>query len=210
MLKRYKKTLIITSLVTISPMIVGLLLWNQLPDMIATHFGSDNTVDGWSSKPFAVFGLPLMLLAMHLFCVFVTSADPKRKNISDKFFKWILWIVPVLSVATCLSCYAITLGINVDIGAVIYLLIGILFIIVGNYLHKVKQNYTVGIKLPWTLNSEENWNRTHRLSSWLWIAAGILFIVNAILRIEWLVIPVLFILLLVPIVYSCLLYRKGI
>lgn len=210
MIKKYKKTLIITSIITISPMLVGLLLWNRLPDMIATHFGSDNTVDGWSSKPFAVFGLPLMLLAIHLFCVFATSADPKRKNISDKFFKWILWIVPVLSVAACLTCYAVSLGVNVDMGMIINILVGIVFIIVGNYMHKVKQNYTVGIKLPWTLNSEENWNRTHRMSSWFWMIAGIIFIVNAILQIEWLVIPVLVILLLVPIVYSYLLYRKGI
>ena len=210
MIKKYKKTLIITSIITISPMLVGLLLWNRLPDMIATHFGSDNTVDGWSSKPFAVFGLPLMLLAIHLLCVFVTSADPKRKNISDKFFKWILWIVPILSVAACLACYAVSLGVNVDMGMIINILVGIVFIIVGNYMHKVKQNYTVGIKLPWTLDSEENWNRTHRMASWLWMIAGIIFIVNAILQIGGLVIPVLVVLLLVPIVYSYLLYRKGI
>ena len=210
MIKKYKKTLIITSIITISPMLVGLLLWNRLPDMIATHFGSNNTVDGWSSKPFAVFGLPLMMLAIHLFCVFVTSADPKRKNISDKFFKWILWIVPILSVAACLACYAVSLGVNVDMGMIINILVGIVFIIVGNYMHKVKQNYTVGIKLPWTLDSEENWNRTHRMASWLWMIAGIIFIVNAILQVGWLVIPVLVILLLVPLVYSYLLYRKGI
>ena len=191
-------------------MLVGLLLWNRLPDMIATHFGSDNTVDGWSSKPFAVFGLPLILLALHLLCVFVTSADPKRKNISDKFFKWILWIVPIISVAACLACYAVSLGVNVDMGMTVNILVGIVFIIVGNYMHKVKQNYTVGIKLPWTLNSEENWNRTHRMSSWFWMIAGIIFIVNAILQIEWLIIPVIVILLVVPIVYSYLLYRKGI
>ena len=191
-------------------MLVGLLLWNRLPDMIATHFGSDNTVDGWSSKPFAVFGLPLILLAIHLLCVFVTSADPKRKNISDKFFKWILWIVPIISVAACLACYAVSLGVNVDMGMTVNILVGIVFIIVGNYMHKVKQNYTVGIKLPWTLNSEENWNRTHRMASWFWMIAGIIFIVNAILQIEWFIIPVLVILLVVPIVYSYLLYRKGI
>ena len=210
MLKKYKKTLIITSIITISPMLVGLLLWNRLPDMIATHFGSDNTVDGWSSKPFAVFGLPLILLAIHLLCVFVTSADPKRKNISDKFFKWILWIVPIISVAACLACYAVSLGVNVDMGMTVNILVGIVFIIVGNYMHKVKPNYTVGIKLPWTLNSEENWNRTHRMASWFWMIAGIIFIVNAILQIEWFIIPVLVILLVVPIVYSYLLYRKGI
>ena len=66
-MKKYKRTLIITSMVAISPLIVGLLLWNQLPDVIATHFGSGNVPNGWSSKPFAVLGLPLILLVLHIF-----------------------------------------------------------------------------------------------------------------------------------------------
>ena len=56
-----------------------------------------------------------------------------------------------------------------DIGMLINILIGVMFVIMGNYMHKIKQNYSVGIKLPWTLNSEENWNRTHRLGSWLFV-----------------------------------------
>ena len=64
MFKQYKKTLIITSLILLIPIAVGLLLWNQLPDVIPTHWGINGEVDGWSSKPFAVFFLPLFLLPM--------------------------------------------------------------------------------------------------------------------------------------------------
>ena len=209
-MKKYKRTLIITSIVTISPLVVGLLLWNQLPDVIATHFGDGNVPNGWSSKLFAVLGLPLIMLALHIFSFFMISVDPKRKNIDEKFFKWILWIVPVVSCVICLSCYFIALGLDVNIGSIVDVLVGILFIVIGNYMHKVKQNYTVGIKIPWTLDSEENWNRTHRLASWLWIISGVIFIMNSILQISWLLFVVIAFSAVGPMVYSYLLYRKGI
>lgn len=209
MIKKYKWTMVITSLITISPMLVGILLWNKLPDKIATHFGNGNVADGWSSKPFAVFGLPLILLLLHFFCVFVTANDPKRKNINEKFFKWILWIIPVCSLIANLSCYAATLGYTVNVVLIVNIMVGLMFVIMGNYLHKVKQNYTVGIKIPWTLSSEENWNRTHRLASWLWILCGILMILNSILQTKYLVLGVIIAAGIIPMVYSYVLYKKG-
>ena len=197
-------------MVAISPLIVGLLLWNQLPDVIATHFGSGNVPNGWSSKPFAVLGLPLILLVLHIFTFFMMSSDPKRKNIDDKFFKWILWIVPVVSCVTCLSCYAIALGMDVNIGSVVYILVGVLFIVIGNYMHKVKQNYTVGIRIPWTLHSEENWNQTHKMASWLWIISGVVFVMNSVLQLTWLLFVVIIVSVVVPMGYSYWLYRKEI
>lgn len=210
MKKNYKWTLIITCIVTLLPMLAGILLWNKLPDTIATHFGSDNTANGWSSKPFAVFGLPLILAAVQLFSFFLISADPKKKNINEKFFTWILWIIPAISCVTCLSCYGIALGMKINIGTCVYILVGAMFILIGNYMHKIKQNYTVGIKLPWTLNSEENWNRTHRMASWLWIIAGIVLILNSFLRIDWILIAAILLSAIIPIGYSYMLFRKGV
>ena len=77
-------------------------------------------------------------------------------------------------------------------------------------MHKIKQNYTVGIKLPWTLNSEENWNRTHRMASWLWIIAGIVLILNSFLRIDWILIAAILLSAIIPIGYSYMLFRKGV
>lgn len=210
MIKKYKGTLIITSLITISPILIGLLLWKRLPEEIATHFGNNNTADGWSSKPAAVFGLPLFMLAIHLFCVFLTANDPKRKNINDKSVKLIFWIIPVVSLVTNLSCYGIALGYQVNIGMIVSILVGILFIVIGNYMHKIKQNYTIGIKISWTLNSEENWNRTHHLASWLWILCGAIMILNSVLQIPFLIFILIFIMTFVPIGYSFFLFKKGI
>ena len=207
--KKYKWTLIIGCIVTALPMLVGLILWNRLPDEIATHFGSGNVANGWSSKPFTVFGIPGIMVALELVLYFVTTNDPKKRNIDDKIMRFCLWIIPVTSLLVCLSCYGIALGIPVDIGFLVNILIGIMLIFLGNYLHRIKQNYTVGIKLPWTLNSEENWNRTHRMASWLFVICGLLFIVNAFFQFEAMYFAVL-LFAFIPGVYSYILYKKGI
>lgn len=210
MLKKYKWTLLTAGFMILLPMVLGLFLWNKLPDMIPTHFGTDNEINGWSSKPMAVFGIPLFMLAMEFVCAFFTNADPKRKNINDKLMRAILWIIPIISIVTCLSCYAAALGYVIDIGMIMNIILGIVFIIMGNYMHKIKQNYTVGIKIPWTLNSEENWNRTHRLASWLFILGGIAFIGNVFFKSEWVLVAFMIAVGVIPMGYSYILYKKGI
>ena len=194
-LKEYKMSLISGSILTISPSLAGILLWNRLPEKIATHFDQHNVANGWSSKPMAVFGIPFLLLLIHLFCVFFTMA---------------LWMVPVVSVITCMSIYGLALGMDIDIGVIVNIMVGIMFIILGNYVHKVKQNYTVGIKLPWTLNSEENWNRTNRMTGWILILSGLLFLMNSLLLKTEIVFAVILLVILVPMIYSFILYKKGI
>lgn len=209
MMRKYKWTVIIACIVTLCPMIIGLVLWNRLPDEIATHFGNGGTANGWSSKPMAVFGIPGLMTAIELLLYFVTTNDPKKRNIDEKMMKMLLWIIPVISLIVCLSCYAIALGTAVDIGLVTNICVGVVFILMGNYMHRIKQNYTVGIKLPWTLNSEENWNRTHRMASWLFVLGGILFLINGFLQLEWIIAAVLLV-VVVPGIYSYILYKKGI
>lgn len=173
-MKENKSKVIITSIVTVFPMVIGFLLWNRLPEKIATHFGSEGA-DGWSTKLFAVAIFPLILLVIHLFCLGVTLNDPKKKNIGRAMMTLIFWIVPVLSVVSNLSIYGYALGMDVNMEVIVSILMGGIFILLGNYMSKNHQNYTVGIKLPWTLNSEENWNRTHRMAGKLWILAGLVF-----------------------------------
>ena len=81
-MKVSKKTLIITSIIILLPVVFGLVMWNRLPDPMPTHFGADGQADGWSHKSFAVFGLPLIILGAHLLCIFASKTDPKSKNYS--------------------------------------------------------------------------------------------------------------------------------
>lgn len=210
MLKNYKKTLIITTLISLLPMVAGILLWNQLPETIATHFGTNGEPDGWSSRAFAVFGLPAFLAGVQLLCAFGTTADPKKQNIQPKIFKLILWIVPLISLVCCGGIYAYALGLPVSMEKLCMIFVGVVFIIIGNYLPKCRQSYTVGIKLPWTLASEENWNRTHRMAGGLWMAGGaVLTLLSLLGQISALIfLPVVLVMTLVPTVYSYLLFRK--
>lgn len=209
-LRPYRKKLILTTLLTCVPMIIGLLLWNRLPDTVATHFGTDNTPNGWSSKAFAVIGLPLLLAVLHLFGITVTLNDPKRKNIGTKILGVLFWIIPVVSMICGLATYAYALGIPVDIGLIANICVGAVFIVTGNYMSKNHQNYTVGIRLPWTLDSAENWNRTHRLASVLWIIGGIVFIANGFFQYTFVTFAVIAVAAIVPMVYSFILHTKGI
>ncbi len=210
MMKANKKTLIITSIVTILPVLIGIICWNRLPDVMATHFGFNNEANGFSSKSFAVFGLPMILLAVLWVGAFVTAHDPKRQNISPKMFSLMLWIAPVISLVAAATIYPVNLGYELDIAFFSELLVGLMFIIIGNYLPKARQNYTIGIKIPWTLANEENWNRTHRLAGYLWMICGILMILISLTRFvpaEWLV-GIFLIMVLVPCIYSFWLHAE--
>lgn len=120
----------------------------------------------------------------------------------------VLWLVPVVSVITCMSIYGLALGMDIDIGVIVNIMVGIMFIILGNYVHKVKQNYTVGMKLPWTLNSEENWNRTNRMTGWILILSGLLFLMNSLLLKTEIVFAVILLVILVPMIYSFILIKR--
>ena len=210
MLKRNKNYILLTALLTSAPMLAGLLLWNQLPDTIATHFDLNGVPNGWSSKPFTVFGLPLFLVALHLLCAFVTLADPRKKNIQEKLYRMVLWICPLCALIVCGSVYPYALGMAVDVSLVGGLFVGVLFLVVGNYLPKCRQNYTMGIKLPWTLSDEENWNHTHRFAGWLWMAGGGLLLLLTLLdrMSQWLLLGIIAAMVALPTVYSILYYLR--
>lgn len=210
MIKKNLKTMIITSIIILAPIVAGLLLWDQLPAEIATHFGSDGEPDGWSSKEFAVIGLPLFLLAVHWFCAAFTGVDPKKENISNKMMTLVLWICPVIAIVGDGSMYLYALNNSINTTIIGVILVGCLLLVLGNYMPKMKQSYTLGIKLPWTLNSEENWNRTHRLAGWITMLAGVIVLIGGFTEQFWTVFVAIALVAVVPTIYSYVLYKKGV
>ena len=211
MIKRNKGKLILTSVIILLPVFIGLILWKRLPDKIPTHWNAEGVVDGWSSKGFAVFGLPAILFAIHWVCLLASSAEPKNQNYSEKLLQLVFGICPIISVLFGIIGYGTALGMEFKVDKIMIILMGLMFLVVGNYLPKCKQNFTMGIKLPWTLNDEENWNKTHRMAGKLWVLCGVLLMVCVFLKTDIMIVIFLVVLTLamfVPTVYSYLLYRN--
>lgn len=204
MIRKNKKLLILTSLVFLIPMLIGILLWNQLPEQIPFHWDIEGQVDGWCSKILAVFGLPTMLLVLHWICILASFLDPKHMANSGKLIALVLWLCPVISLfcSSIMYAYALGHGQRVNVPVLMSLLMGILFIFVGNYLPKCKQNYTVGIKLPWTLKSKQNWYKTHRFGGKVMFIGGILVMATAFFGNFWILLGILIAMVAVITVYS--------
>ncbi len=260
LLTQHTRTRSVTSLVTLRPMVAGLLLWNRLGESMITHWGFDGQPDGVFSRAFGVFALPLIMLAAHWLCVGLTTLDHKNAQRNPKPFRVLLWVIPITSNLCCGMMYTLALGLPVSpaifmngflgilfiaikpfrvllwvipitsnlccgmmytlalglpVSPAIFMngFLGILFIAIGNYLPKCSQNRTMGIKLPWTFRSVENWNATHRFGGRVWVIGGVVILFSALLPGGWLVgvmVVSIFALTLIPVVYSYLYYRRQV
>lgn len=208
MIRQHKKMLLLTSIITLLPIFIGLLLWKQLPDSVATHFGEDNQPDGYSSKAFAVFGLPVILLFFHLICVVATNIDPKAKSINKKIFLVVLWICPLFSLVVCNTIYGYNLGYQLNIEFLCGLLIGVFYLILGNFIPKIKPNYTIGFRIPWALCDSDNWYHTHQFGGKCMVTGGIVMIVTSPFQNVWILLALAIIPCILPVIYSYLYYRK--
>lgn len=208
MIRKNKVQIIITSIATILPVVIGLLLWNKMPDQVAIHWGLNGEPDSYGPKAVAVFVLPAVLLGCHLLCVFASKFDPKHKDINPKMFSIVLWICPAISIIMNTMVYLISIGKQIKFVMIVILFMGLMFVVIGNYLPKCRQSYTMGIKLPWTLENEENWNKTHRMAGVLWVIGGIVILATAIFESYIIFFSVVALMVIVPTIYSYVYYKK--
>lgn len=183
MIRENKKTLILSSLVTLLPIPIELAL----------------------GRGTGALWLPACLLIAQWVCVIATAKDPKQKNQGKKVLRVVLWIMPILSLMLCGMDYILSKGMNFPISSIFCLMFGVMFMAIGNYLPKCRQNYTIGIKVCWAYTSEENWNATHRFGGRVWVIGGLVIALGAFLP-QSLSIPLMFVsifvLVLLPMVYS--------
>ncbi len=211
MLKGNKLKTAISVIILLLPILFGIIMWNKLPDVMTTHWGVDGRAHGFSGKAFAVFGLPAVLLVFHFVCLMFTLKDKKQKEQNPKALGIIFWIIPFISVFTNGIMYYAAFGKEFNLENVTPGLIGVMFIFIGNYLPKVKQNRTLGIKLPWTLKNEENWNKTHRLGGKLWVIGGIIMLFSVFLpamAMATAMCCVIAAMVIIPVIYSYCIYKK--
>ena len=210
-MKHTKLNIILSCIILVAPMIFGMIVWNKLPESMPIHWGVNGEADRWSSKPFAVFVLPLLILAIHGICIFASRKDFRNKKQSPKVMGLVLWICPLLSVMANSLTYAIALGKEINVLFVVSLTMGALFVLIGNYLPKCQQNRIVGIRIIWTLKNEANWNATHRFAGKVWVIGGLLLMASSLLPysiLPWAMIALLVVFIGLPVLYSYRFHKK--
>ncbi len=164
-------------LLLLLPFALTAYFWDQIPETIPTHWGIDGQPDGWSQKGWSVFFLPLITIGSYLLLVFVPYIDPKQKTDNrQKSLRAMRMVMPLLLTGIFLIMMLQWIGYTFDVGRAIYLCIALLFLVIGNYMQSLKHNYFIGIRTPWTLESEEIWRKTHRFGGKLWVAGALLMI----------------------------------
>lgn len=211
MKKIMNKIIFISSFMSLSPMIICIFIYNKLPYKLPIHFDLNGNITNYSNKFIVCILLPIVLCILNIVLISVTKHDPKKYNHNKKIKSILPFIIPLLSII--MTSLSIFIGLGKDINAVTIIIscISFLFLIIGNYLPKIKQNYTIGIRTPWTLNDKDNWHKTHRFSSKVWSIFGIINIIIALIYTQ--ISPYLFISSLIfacisPILYSFIYYKK--
>lgn len=154
----------------------SLILYGQLADPMPAHWNAGGEVDGWSSRRVGAFLLPAMALGMLLLLRVLPRIDPRRKNYARFTGAYETMIVAVVAMLVAIhgAVLAAGLGMPVAMERLVPLLIGVLFIVIGNVLPRARSNWFFGIRTPWTLSSEAVWTRVHRVGGVVMVGAGVM------------------------------------
>ena len=211
--KKTNKTLIISTILCLLPIVLGLVLYESLPDEIAIHFDSAGRPDNYLPKALAVFGLPVLLAAINVYLHFRLNSDPRRENASASLKAASRWALPLIALVLMPVTLFMAMGSPLPVVMVAKAMAGLVIAVCGNYLPKCRRNFTVGIRLPWTLASDENWRRTHRFAGFVWVTGGLIMTGDAFLSIPYVSLIVIVLLVVLPSVYSYVTYmnqdKKG-
>lgn len=174
---------IIPIIFIIASIVMGVVAYPHLPAEIPMQWGLDGGVNSYGSKLIALSTMSGLLIMMYVLLVLLPKVDPKKENykrFTKTYYIIIYSTMGVLLAFQALSIFS-SLHDHLDVSIAIFMLLGFLFIILGNYMQRAKQNFFLGIRTPWTLTNEEAWKKTHRLGSKLFVVAGICIIISGFL-----------------------------
>jgi len=209
-----RTTLIISLFLILAVTLSGLLAWDRLPEQMASHWNERDQVDGYMSRFWGVWLMPLTSLLMLGLFLLIPAIDPLKANIAQ--FRGVFNLFILLFIAFLVYLQGLTLAWNLGyqnfkISAAMLPFLGALFIFIGYLLRHAKRNWFIGIRTPWTLSSDRVWDETHRLGSILFMLSGVLALIGSLFGgtiAFWLIIVPLLAATLFLVGYSYFLYRR--
>lgn len=193
------------------PFLLGICFYGKLPNILPVHFDMNGNPNSFQSKNIALFGLPIFMLLVEMFAYFVSQKDPRKQYQGNKIINIMLIFMPLITTGIITYIIIYGLGFRYDIVKISNIIMAILFIMIGNYMPKTKRNYTVGFRTPWCIENDENWDKTNKMAGKLWVVCGIVMLWLSIFGISnlYIITGILTSMVVIPIIYSYLIYKKG-
>ena len=195
------------------PFIVSFILWDQIPEEVPTHFNISGEADDWGPKWINAIMLPLIGVGVYVLLLVLPLIDPKKKiSNTQKPVAAIRIVTSIFFVGIYAFVMAASLGVEINFASYIIVGVGMLILIIGNYMNSIKSNYFIGIRTPWTLENPDVWKKTHRFGSKVWVIGGLLMMISgfipAIIESALFITIIVSVLAGLPIIYSYLVYKK--
>lgn len=201
MSKDKKRNLIITTIVCLLPMILSVILYDRLPDQVGVHFDMAGNADNYMPKAFAAFGLPVILAALNVLSSYKMQSDSSKESAPTVLRYLYQWLIPVLSVILVPITLFLAIGVSIPVAMIGASICGIIFIITGNYLPKVKKNSVFGILKSSNTVTEEQFRKVNRFTGFVWVFGGMAFIIACFLESVPAVIAIVAIMVVLPYAY---------
>lgn len=204
---------IILAILSLAPYTYLAFVWSELPDSVPTHFDMEGNANGWSEKMTLLFMPTSFALLLNILLYFLPNFDPKNKlnEMGDRYYTFRFILVVFVSILMTYILYVASKN-GQSSPNIVFILIGFLFMVLGNYFQAVRPNYFIGIRSPWTLESESVWKKTHRTAGRLYILGGLAILVAALTLSPNILSPVLIgiitLLVFVPFGHSYLIFKK--
>jgi uncharacterized membrane protein len=205
----------IVSLFLVAAMfILAAAAWNSMPGSIPVHFGLNGQPDRYGGKFEGLLSMPLTATGLYLLFFFLPRIDPHGERYARFAGAYTVIRTAVIALLAAVQVAIIlqARGVAIDVSTIVTLAMGLLFVVLGNYMGKIRPNWFVGIRTPWTLSSEESWNKTHRLGGKMLVTLGLLIAASSLLQKPWILLAGVGLLLVITVilsVYSYLIWKND-
>ena len=202
-----------------APFCVAALLWDKLPERMPIHWNAHGQVDGYAGKGFAAFFVPCLNIAMTALIFVLGLVDPRIRKYEPETRAQLLRTVKLVRLAISgflcvagLTVLAIGAGLAFDMSRVMWVGMSFLLLVIGNLMGKLRPNYFIGVRTPWTLESTDVWTKTHRLAGKVMVIGSLVvlagsFVLPPVVQ-AWFAVVTIVVIAFVPLIYSYVIYKR--